>query len=421
MKTRFGRLLRLASVPSIAAWIVAASGYAQSDWVTLEKVAAIDLSADLPEIQPGGSSQMVGDHLLIAKRDGSDRGVVLVVGGATPAQMGVVGRLSLPVSPLCLRVIDRDYALIGWVGEEAACGIAAIDIRNVRSPIWVGGIETPGSVAVSVNGNHAYVLGVADLTVINISNRTKILKLSTVLLEGECWSLAVAGDYAYVFSRRGEWSEEVVPSIFVSVLDLSNPSAPKFVVDYKMPTGTWPPLCSYLRGSLLYVGSGRAETEYDGWLTVLDASKPSALTFVSRMETSCRVTDMDFSGRYAFVAPHHGVAVFDTAKPLSLRHVGDIGLDGGTSMIHVRNGLVHVVYGQKLGVLRITEHPAITDHAVLGDRQTLQWNDPANGMKLQRATSLTAPDWQGLRASENTNAVTLPVWGGNEFFRLVTP
>jgi hypothetical protein len=52
---------------------------------------------------------------------------------------------------------------------------------------------------------------------------------------------------------------------------------------------------------------------------------------------------------------------------------------------------------------------------------TLQWNEPAKGMKLQRATDLSKPDWQDLLGSEKTNRVTLPVWGGNEFFRLVRP
>ncbi len=30
-------------------------------------------------------------------------------------------------------------------------------------------------------------------------------------------------------------------------------------------------------------------------------------------------------------------------------------------------------------------------------------------------------DWQDLLGSENMNRVTLPIWGGGEFFRLVRP
>lgn len=51
----------------------------------------------------------------------------------------------------------------------------------------------------------------------------------------------------------------------------------------------------------------------------------------------------------------------------------------------------------------------------------LEWNEPAKGMVLQRATHLTQPDWQDLPGSEKTNRVTLPVLGGHEFFRLVQP
>ena len=51
----------------------------------------------------------------------------------------------------------------------------------------------------------------------------------------------------------------------------------------------------------------------------------------------------------------------------------------------------------------------------------LEWNEAGEGMKLQRATGLARPDWQDLLGSEKTNRVTLPVWGGNEFFRLIQP
>jgi hypothetical protein len=42
-------------------------------------------------------------------------------------------------------------------------------------------------------------------------------------------------------------------------------------------------------------------------------------------------------------------------------------------------------------------------------------------VELQRATSITHPDRQDLIGSENTNFVSLPIWGGTEFFRLAKP
>jgi hypothetical protein len=65
--------------------------------------------------------------------------------------------------------------------------------------------------------------------------------------------------------------------------------------------------------------------------------------------------------------------------------------------------------------------PIITDVSVTASGLTLQWNAGAIGAKLQRATSLTQPDWQEKLGSEKTNRVVLPIWDGNEFFRLVRP
>ncbi len=65
--------------------------------------------------------------------------------------------------------------------------------------------------------------------------------------------------------------------------------------------------------------------------------------------------------------------------------------------------------------------PIITQASVTPAGLTLQWNAMAIGAKLQRATSLTQPDWEEMLGSEKTNRVVLPIWDGNEFFRLVRP
>jgi Fe-S cluster assembly ATPase SufC len=78
-------------------------------------------------------------------------------------------------------------------------------------------------------------------------------------------------------------------------------------------------------------------------------------------------------------------------------------------------------YEAGLLIFEITELPAITHAERTGNGLTVEWNDPAKGMTLQRTTSLTNPDWADLLGSEATNRVTLPIWSGNEFFRLRKP
>ncbi len=63
--------------------------------------------------------------------------------------------------------------------------------------------------------------------------------------------------------------------------------------------------------------------------------------------------------------------------------------------------------------------PIITQASITPAGLTIQWNATAIGAKLQRATSLTQPDWVEMFGSEKTNRVVLPIYSGNEFFRLV--
>ncbi len=51
----------------------------------------------------------------------------------------------------------------------------------------------------------------------------------------------------------------------------------------------------------------------------------------------------------------------------------------------------------------------------------LSWASGAVGLRLQRTSSLTNPDWQYVSGSETTNQVLLPAGTGHLFFRLVEP
>ncbi len=64
-------------------------------------------------------------------------------------------------------------------------------------------------------------------------------------------------------------------------------------------------------------------------------------------------------------------------------------------------------------VFEIAELPAITRTEPADGRLILEWNEAALGMRLQRATIFTGPDWVDLPESETTNGITLPIWSGN--------
>lgn len=63
--------------------------------------------------------------------------------------------------------------------------------------------------------------------------------------------------------------------------------------------------------------------------------------------------------------------------------------------------------------------PFISRSAVTSDGLRLEWLRSARGAQLQRSRGLSTPDWQDVPGSVGTNAMTLPIGGATEFFRLV--
>jgi hypothetical protein len=130
--------------------------------------------------------------------------------------------------------------------------------------------------------------------------------------------------------------------------------------------------------------------------------------------------DVQIVDHLAYVSDwERAVVVVDlSADPPSV--VGRFATQGRVHSLQVVGDHAFVAAGEQgLLILRITELPVITRTERTAEGLLLQWNDAAKGMTLQRATSLTNPDWQDLLGSQNTNLFTRPFWGGSEFFRLI--
>jgi len=125
------------------------------------------------------------------------------------------------------------------------------------------------------------------------------------------------------------------------------------------------------------------------------------------------------SGCHAFCGTADGVVVVEISESENAQVVAEVSSLKTAEDIAVRNGYAYIAAAEHgLQIYRITELPAITRQSVTGNMLNLQWNEPAKGMKLQRATSLTNPDWRTLTGSEAMQNADLPVWGGQEYFRL---
>jgi len=116
--------------------------------------------------------------------------------------------------------------------------------------------------------------------------------------------------------------------------------------------------------------------------------------------------------------------ILDVSNPDQPQRVGGYDTSGDAFGVAVLGNYAYMAdhdAGLLVFEIEITELPAITRAERSGNALVLEWNEPGKGMRLQRATRLTNPDWVEMLGSENTNRVTLPLWSGNEFFRLMKP
>lgn len=329
----------------------------------------------------GGALDIVvhGSHAYIARGDG-----LHIVDISSPASPHSVGRIEGIVGWLTISANHAYVAESEWTGSNSVGRLRVIDVSSPANPHQVGAYDTAGGVGkAAISGGYAYV-GIDDerrrLVVLDISDPSNPVAVGSADCEnpeglglGGCFS---DGNHVFVVARH-RWAARF------------------FVVDVSTPTD--PLLLG--RSELFYVWQGMAEIlgRNAGYLVVelrnidgaslcfLDVSKPAEPVRVGAFDP---FWSMAMSGDYVYAV--------ETEPYLTS-------------------------YLTYLRVYRISELPAITHQSITGNTLNLQWNEPARGMKLQRATSLANRHWQELIGSENTNAVSLPIWGGPEFFRLVKP
>jgi hypothetical protein len=123
--------------------------------------------------------------------------------------------------------IRNGYAYVA----NSNLGLRIIDISNINSPVIRGSFTAPNTrgVAISNDGNFAYVASGDGFRVIDISNPNSPSLVSKTLSDVSCFDVAVNGRLAFVAAtNRG-----------VVVFDLTNPVSPQEVASYDTPWSAW--------------------------------------------------------------------------------------------------------------------------------------------------------------------------------------
>jgi hypothetical protein len=328
---------------------------------------------------------------------------------------------------------------------DAIEGWWVTDNSDPANPKPVGGYKSIAAVSgVQVSGQYAYVSeGDGRLAVVNVSDPASPQRVGEYRGTNDIAAVVVVDKYAYA-AARGNWDDSLENSGMIGgglqVIDISDAANPKRIgwYEYASPNGFMWKVDLAVRGNYAYVTESHpSNDDLEGmYLQIIDISNPGDMRRIGSCDfvAGCPgVTSVTISGNYVYVAynggamctccANPGVAMIDVSDPAHPQRVGgcEIYCAGavGCGNVVASGDRVYAALGWIVCPFLITELPAITRHSIANGRLNLQWNDPAKGMKLQRATSLTTPDWQDLLGSEDTNAVSLPVSGGSEFFRLM--
>ncbi len=266
------------------------------------------------------------------------------------------------------------------IGPDLA---VVLDVGDPAAPVSLGAIST-GAGDMRVVGHHAFLAdGTNDLRVLDLSNFASPFTVGVYntnyptavvpggpIIQGGSRTVELVGGYVYAAGDEGFHAYNVGdPSRVVSVADAFSP----FTTCGFHASG---PYAGY---SLVLPGSANGGG-LPGALQILKVSNPNNLESIAS---------------YHF-----------------LEHICDFRL--------ARNCVYLTSSSPGLLILEVIEAPSITSISRHGSDMELTWNG-APGLRLQRTTSLSAPEWTDVPGSEGQSGIQVPITGGGGFFRLLVP
>jgi formylglycine-generating enzyme required for sulfatase activity len=367
----------------------------------------LELVGELVTERPVADVALKGDYAYVA-RLGSGLCVVDLSDPVNPQETAhLFGRGVIEVRKVLL-FGQRAVAFHGQ-SESTSNGLSILDITQPATPLIIGHYEKdelhPTHAAISDNllfVSSRTGLHVFDLSQPNIPDEIGLLP--TDYIPG---SVIVIDHIAYVQEDNR-----------IHVIDVSEPSAPRSIRECRLGNTT---KIRRSGDSLCVIADGR--------LHLIDVSQPASATSLGEYRPEGLVAvDVQVKGTLAFlltaVDPGHQfncqIHIVDIADPSKPHLIGSHCISGSTAVVSLDAVGAQLLLRKSSGleIYRLTELPAITRQTVTGNMLSLQWNEPARGMKLQRATSLTNPDWHDMPGSETVDGTELELWSGQEYWRL---
>jgi len=254
-------------------------------------------------------------------------------------------------------------------------GLHVLDLHNPTNPVPVGVFHQQGTTrAVQVAGNTAYVANTLNFKVLDVSDPTAVVTLST-LTNVSALGVRVVGTMAYVSTTSG-----------LEVIDVANPIQPLRVAAYA--TGQRA-VALDVSGSTVYLVSAT------GSLMVLDASDPAGagIKLLSALETGQQGYAVQVVGSLAYVAAADaGLQILDVSDPAHPVLWGSYSPGGYTFGVCVRGTMAYLSVGDVgLEVCDVTQPAAVKR---LGGFELRGF---AGSVRVVGHTAYVADSWGGLQ------------------------
>lgn len=179
----------------------------------------------------------------------------------------------------------------GWNG-----GLRIFDVKNPAAPACVQtyfNLPSDTLLGLHVQGNFAYATaGNAGLYIVNVSDRSNPVHVSTFNTDYSAREVFVEGRYAYIGGNKTDANG-------LRILDISNPSAPQHLPATGYTIGQ--PVAVRARNGLAFVGEGNWSGG-QGAVTVFDVGNPYNPREVGYAFADDYLRDMEVVGNYVFIA-----------------------------------------------------------------------------------------------------------------------
>jgi hypothetical protein len=335
---------------------------------------------------------------------GTDNWLTHLIDATDPVNPSLSATWESLVTPSALVLRDNIAFIAGWEPDFVST-VEAVDFTDPGRPALRDFFDTPGYVhGIAITDRHAFVAdGDTGLIILDITDPANLRQVGSYETRSPLWHIDVSGNLACLGLEGG-----------LILLDVTDPANPTRV-------GVWPTSGSVrdlqMQGSTVYF------IEEGQGLRILDVRQPAIPVLVGTQPWVAGAVALDVAAGFAFLASGtRGLEIIDVSNPANPEWMAGYTTSGPALDVAASGNRVWVAAGTQglLGFEFLDRRINVTQPGGPEVALTYSWQAGA-GWRLERATRLEDPDWQPMLGSDRTNRVTLPLWGGNEFFRLVKP